>query len=31
MAHEDPGKVLFDEIGGLNDQLRVLREVSFIK
>ncbi|CAD8181004.1 unnamed protein product [Paramecium octaurelia] len=26
MAHEDPGKVKFDEIGGLNDQLRVLRE-----
>ncbi|CAD8131479.1 unnamed protein product [Paramecium pentaurelia] len=26
MAHEDPGKVLFDEIGGLNDQLRILRE-----
>lgn len=30
MAHEDPGKVLFDEIGGLNDQLRILREVIFL-
>lgn len=27
MMNEDPGKVGFDEVGGLNDQLRILREV----
>lgn len=28
MLTEDPGKVGFEEIGGLNDQIRVLREVK---
>lgn len=26
MQNEDPGKISFSEIGGLNDQIRVLRE-----
>jgi len=30
MLTEDPGKVGFDDIGGLNDQIRVLREVYLI-
>ena len=29
MLHEDPGKVTFDDVGGLDDQIRTLREVSF--
>jgi 26S proteasome regulatory subunit T4 len=28
MSTEDPGQVGFDDIGGLNDQIRVLREVK---
>lgn len=27
MLHEDPGKVTFDDVGGLDDEIRVLREV----
>ncbi|EAS04861.1 26S proteasome regulatory ATPase subunit 10B (macronuclear) [Tetrahymena thermophila SB210] len=26
MLHEDPGKVTFDDVGGLDDQIRTLRE-----
>lgn len=26
MQNEDPGKISFSEIGGLNDQIRILRE-----
>ena len=27
MTHEDPGSIAYNEIGGLGDQLRELREV----
>ncbi len=27
MLNEDPGKISFSDIGGLNDQIRTLREV----
>jgi ATP-dependent 26S proteasome regulatory subunit len=30
MLNEDPGKISFSDIGGLNDEIRQLREVSFI-
>jgi 26S proteasome regulatory subunit T4 len=26
MQNEDPGKISYSEIGGLNDQIRILRE-----
>ena len=29
MSHEDPGDVTYNQIGGLADQIRELREVSF--
>lgn len=28
MLHEDPGKVTFDDVGGLDDEIRILREVN---
>ena len=27
MSHEDPGNIAYNEIGGLTDQIRELREV----
>lgn len=29
MSHEDPGNVSYGDIGGLNEQIRELREVIF--
>ena len=28
MSHEDPGNITYSEIGGLNEQIRELREVG---
>jgi 26S proteasome regulatory subunit T4 len=30
MSHEDPGNISFSEVGGLNEQIRELREVRKI-
>ena len=30
MSHEDPGNITYSEIGGLNEQIRELREVDTV-
>lgn len=31
MSHEDPGNISYAEVGGLAEQIRELREVTFLK
>jgi hypothetical protein len=31
MSHEDPGNIQYNEVGGLQEQIRELREVGTLK